>query len=87
MIAEYRQRTNLGVGLGIVLHLAGGYMISHGMVMGSLVALVGSILFIWGCCNYAMGKGYAWPVGLLGLLSCIGLLVLIVLPDKSGTAV
>ena len=32
--------------------------------------------------NYAAGKGHSKLLGLLGLLSCIGLLILIFLPDR-----
>jgi hypothetical protein len=45
-------------------------------------SLVGSLLFIIGLCYYAKAKGYSSVFGLLGLLSCIGLLILAVLPDK-----
>ena len=40
-------------------------------------------MFILGCRSYAVGKGHSKWLGLLGLLSCVGLLVLIVLPDHN----
>ena len=47
----------------------------------SLGAFVGAILLIIGLCFYAKGYSPVW--GLLGLLSCIGLLILAVMPDKA----
>lgn len=43
----------------------------------------GAISFIWGCAQYAKGKGYSTYWGALGLLWILGLLVLIFLPDKN----
>ena len=40
-------------------------------------------MFTWGCINYAQGKGYPGALGLLGLLSCIGLIILVCLPDRN----
>lgn len=45
--------------------------------------LVGVSLLIIGLGFYAKAKGYSIVYGLLGLLSCIGLLILAVLPDKT----
>ena len=87
MNPQYTRNTNIGVGAGLVLHALGWWLITHagpaGALLGPALALAGYAFFIWGCCNYAMGKGYPWPVGLLGLLSCIGLVILVVLPRRS----
>ena len=83
MLAEYKTKTNIGVGLGIVLQLAGRFIPwseSTGVV-GLIISLVGFAFFVWGCMNYAAGKGHSQWLGLLGLLSCIGLLILVILPD------
>jgi hypothetical protein len=45
--------------------------------------VVGGILLIIGLCFYAKAKGHSAVWGLFGLLSCIGLLVLALLPDKA----
>ena len=86
MLAEYKTKTNIGVGIGLILEI-GGQIINRQMpaliLVGSLIALVGLLFFIWGCTNYAAGKGYSKVLGLLGLLSCIGLIILVVLPDKN----
>jgi hypothetical protein len=86
MLPEKKSATNLGVGLGILLQIVGQVMARQGGSMATLailVSLIGTALFIWGCVNYAQGKGYSGALGLLGLLSCLGLIVLVVLPDKT----
>jgi len=94
MIAEYQTKTNIGVGVGFAISVVGrvlqfsansaGGTGGQGLLgLGAVVSLVGAGIFIWGCVNYALGKGYSPWVGALGLLSCIGLLVLVILPDKT----
>ena len=82
MLAHKKRNTNIGILGGIILQMAGRSLLNSGSMLGLLLSFAGSICFIWGCCNYAQGKGYHWAFGFLGLLSCIGLLVLVVLPDK-----
>ena len=52
------------------------------IILGLVLILVSLPPFIWGCMNYAAAKGYTKEVGLLGLLSIIGLNILVLLPDK-----
>lgn len=85
MLAEKVRNTNIGVGIGIVLEIIGYVVRTHspGLVaLGLVIGLVGTVIFIWGCMNYAEGKGYSPWLGLIGLLSCVGLIVLLLLPDK-----
>ena len=90
MIAAHQRNTNLGVGLGLLLtFLSVGLRANAGAesdaglaVFAGLIGLVGFVLFLWGCVNYAQGKGYSGFVGLLGILWCIGLVILVVLPDR-----
>jgi hypothetical protein len=82
MLAEYRSKTNLFIGVGIALKIVGNLIARSSPLIGWLIAATGGVLFIVGCCFYAKAKGYHGAVGLLGLLSCIGLIVLILLPDK-----
>ncbi len=85
MIAEYKTKTNIGIGLGIILQLVGRYLMGTGetgAIAGGVLVLIGAVCFIWGCMNYAAGKGYSKLLGLLGLISCLGLLILVFLPDR-----
>lgn len=85
MLPENKKKTNLGVGAGIILQVLGRVLITVGDaagILGLLLALIGAVLFIWGCMNYAVGKGHSKWLGLLGLLSCIGLVILLFLPDR-----
>jgi len=90
MLSEYKKTTNVGVGLGIVLQLLGRAMLNGGddatVLFGTLVTIGGLALFIWGCGQYAKGKGHSAWFGLFGILSIIGLLVLFFLPDRHKAA-
>jgi hypothetical protein len=55
-------------------------MLSTGITFGNAIAC-------WGCIRLAVAKGYPWYVGLLGLISCVGLVVVgFVLKDKDPAA-
>ena len=97
MIAEKQTKSNIGFVVGLVMASFGGvaatsqgYFHIRGLitlgdalsVLGGTLGVVGFGLFTWGCVNYAQGKGYSPWLGLLGLLSGIGLIVLVILPDK-----
>ena len=87
MIEEYRIRTNIGVGLGIIAQIVGfyvSYYIQIGIVLwlAAIVIYGGFLLLIWGLWNYAKGKGYKGVWGLLGLLSVFGFVVLALFPDR-----
>jgi hypothetical protein len=90
MLAEYKTKTNIGVGLGILGQLLGRMLIVRGgetgsrlfAILGFVLILAGFISFISGCCAYSVGKGYSSSYGFLGLLSCFGLFVLVLLRDK-----
>jgi len=87
MVAEYQKRSNVGIGIGIGTQILGkAIMGTAGAtalgVCGAVLAIAGAVLFIWGCCQYAIGKGYSGTTGLLGLLSVFGLIALVVIPDR-----
>ena len=88
MLAEYKHKTNIGVGVGLILQVLGNFLLGPedaegaAPLIGLLVLFVGLGLFIWGCMSYSKGKGYHPAWGFLGLLSIIGLIVLVLFPDK-----
>jgi len=86
MLAEYKSKTNIGIAIGLILEIVGNVIrmqMPNLALVGAIIALVGAVFFIWGCMNYAVGKGYSQFLGLLGLFSCIVLIVLVLLPDKN----
>ena len=89
MLPEKKTKTNVGVGIGIILQLSGLILTKMGdktAMLGQLLIVVGVVPFIWGCMNYAEGKGHSKWVGLVGVAGIIGLIVLIVLPDQHKEA-
>jgi hypothetical protein len=87
MLPEKKTKTNVGVGLGFILQLGGLILTKQGdttatAILGLSLILAGLVFFIWGCMNYAEGKGHSKWVGLVGVAGIIGLIVLIVLPDQ-----
>ena len=52
-------------------------------MMGVAMLIGGAIAFVWGCVQYAKGKGYAGYWGALGVLWLLGLLVLVFLPARN----
>jgi hypothetical protein len=90
MLQEKKTNANIGVGLGLIILIAfnilgrEGYLsVPGGNVLGAAIEVVGILAFCWGCMNYADGKGHSKWLGLLGLLCCIGLVVLVLLPDRN----
>lgn len=52
--------------------------------MCSLGIVFGAVILVAGCIQLAIAKGHRWYVGLLGLLSVVGVAILwFVVPDKS----
>lgn len=77
-------RTSLLIGVpGIILQFVGVFMRGGGNDgLALTIQLVGTVLLIVGLSFYARAKGYHGAWGLLGLLSCLGLLILGLMPDK-----
>jgi hypothetical protein len=85
VLPEKRTNTNVGVGTGFLLQLGGLFLAQTegtAAILGLVLILFSIPLFLWGCMNYAEGKGYSTWVGLVGFAGIIGLIVLIVLPDQ-----
>jgi hypothetical protein len=84
MLPEKKRNTNLGVGIGMFIQLAAVGWSTAGSAPTidiQILAFLGLGFFVWGCMSYAEGKGHSKWLGFLGLLSFIGLLILVCLPD------
>jgi hypothetical protein len=92
---DYTLQSNIGIGiyiLGVILSaviaVVTGTRRRGGSPFDNPATLAIQLLvlpfFIWGCMAYAKRKGYNEFVGLIGLASCLGLLVLVFLPDRSN---
>lgn len=51
---------------------------------GAGFMIIATILFFWGCVSFSQSKGYSGWLGLLGFLSCLGLLIIWLLPDRNS---
>lgn len=86
MLPEKKLNTNLGIGLGFLVSLSQVFLVRAHLLQpfwGYVMAWVGLVLWICGCVNYAEGKGHSKWFGLLGLLSFIGLAILVFMPDRN----
>lgn len=83
LLTAYKHKTNIGVGIGLVLQIAGRVLMGTEAAAAGIVLVLASLpVFIWGCCMYAKGKGRDPVLGFLGLLSILGLLILVGLEDR-----
>lgn len=89
MIVAYKKKVNIFIGLGFLINIViFAYLFmnySKGQPFNPLVNLVGYAslgCFIYGLYNYAKAKGYSGWLALLGFLNILGLIILVVLPDK-----
>jgi len=69
----------------------GGAIATHAISRSARTVEIGLIatvalgysLWVWGCYHQAKAKGYSGWFGIFGLLSAPGLLVLLILPDRT----
>ena len=80
MIAKYKSRSNWFVTAWLFCQLAG---LLVGSDFGAILSLVGGVCLIVGCCYYSKAKGHHSLWGLLGLLSIIGLIILVCFSDRN----
>lgn len=85
MVAEYKKKVNLYIGGSLIAGLAWGVLSYSANIDGSLTLVVNlliSIVYFSGLYYYAKAKGYSGWLLLLGFLHLLGLIILVVLPDK-----
>jgi hypothetical protein len=92
MLKQWQKKRNIGVSGGLIVSWAGVglfFLSPHTnlIYVAGLMVLVGIILWFWGFTAYAIAKGYPAILGvcLALLLNVLGLVVLLVLPDKHKT--
>ena len=83
MLAKYKAPTNGFIAVGLLFQIMAIFLSET--PLGGVIRVVGGVLVIVGCCFYAKGKGHSAALGLLGILSIIGLLILICLKDRTVT--
>jgi|SRR5580698_5662754 hypothetical protein len=98
MIAKYVRKSLIFGSPGLLLQIGCTFVanniVAKAMSVGSgslalltgifvVGSIAGNILLIAGLGYYAKAKGYSAALGVLGLLSCIGLLILALIPDKT----
>jgi len=80
MIQKYRKNSDINISIAILLMFLGFYLNN---TFGWFLLGISLILFIWALCMYAIAKGYKWYIGIVAsVFSVLGLLILILLPDK-----
>jgi len=87
MLAGYKRKTNIGIGLAFVTFFAAILInsLSESQIVSVFAyVLMTSVMPLWifGICCYAKGKGYHGAWGLLGVFTLIGLIILACFPDR-----
>jgi len=89
MRPDKQTRTNVAVGLGVLIQMGGLVMyrvnpIGAHTTVGAWLVVASVLVIVCGCMSYADGKGYSRSVGLFGILGVVGLIVLVLLPDRAA---
>jgi hypothetical protein len=82
-MASLFEQINIWVWIGFVIQIIG--RVAAGLVggpIGAAISILGLLIFVLGCMGICQEKGYSRWWGFLGIFSCIGLLVILVLPEK-----
>jgi hypothetical protein len=91
------QRASIPIGGGMLLQTMGAHLFDaskiaypgyRGLVscLGFVLLATGTVLLVRGSVRYAQAKGYPQAVGFLGLCTCLGVLVLFLLPRRAVKA-
>ena len=84
MYLEYKKKTITYILIGAALLGIARFGIGWNFI-GTMFFLSGYVLFVIGCVNFARAKNYKSVIGLiLGILNLVGLVVLVLLKDKSS---
>jgi hypothetical protein len=80
-----KTNTVIDLGCGIVLQIAGSVLLKLSGVAtipGVILMFHGAGFLILGCTGYAAAKGYSKWIGLLGSGSLVGIIILMLLPER-----
>ena len=77
-----QKSSNIKIALGLIGIFGGGRLLPAGEVVQSVVVLTGSVVFIWGCVDFMRSKGYSGWWGALGLIPYLGLIILVLMPNR-----
>lgn len=94
---ELSKKSGIYAGIAILIAFGTAFLIpalrqaaggSNSAVLGLLAAarIVAVVMWVIGCGFYAKSKGWSPWMGILGILTCIGLVALVLLPDKWAKA-
>lgn len=85
-LSEDRIKGSYGIGVGILLFV--GLSVIHQtnppVFVMWLLMIPAMAVYVPGCAFYARSKGYPWWVGLVGFGAVLGLIPLILLPDRTS---
>jgi hypothetical protein len=81
------KKSNILIIVAILGQIAGYALKMNGIAgnAGQIVVYISLIPWFWGLGCYAKAKGYSYWTGALGVLSCLGLAILIFMPIKRVT--
>ena len=82
MISSEKMSSNIGIAVSIAI-LVSTSLIPMDRDVASAIRGLGAIFFLFACASYARAKGYSGGLGLIALLPIIGLIILVLLPDKN----
>jgi len=84
-LRSYERKAFWGLIISIGLGFVGAILMGAGEVakgLGSLVSLVSTVLYFRALYHLLKRKGYHWAWTFLGVLSCVGLIIILLLADK-----
>jgi hypothetical protein len=81
--AEHRKPAIRGIIAWVVLYLAGGALNRTGHhVVGDPLMVLGIALLLWGAFHLTKGKGYSPWLCLVALVPILGIIALLLVPDR-----
>ncbi len=85
MLKRYGSNAAAGIIGSLVLLFLAGFLgrLLQSEALAGFFMLMAVVSYVWGCTQLAQSKGYSAWWGALALLSLVGLIILLVMPDES----